>query len=82
MGVVEVAALRPCPVPDPRPFHLAFVCALSPIRCYFTITLYDAQFRTNSLTFARAPPFDTLGTQPCTYASGIYMWRGRVSQQF
>lgn len=55
MGVVEVAALRPCPVYlHPRPFHLAFVCALSPIRCYFTITLYDAQFRTNSLTFA--PP--------------------------
>lgn len=47
--------------------------SLSPIRCYFTITLYDAQFRTNSLTFARARYSSNAGVhvrEPHLHAAG------------
>lgn len=56
-----------------RDLRRVFVRALISSIRYFTITLYDTQFRTNLLTFTRANSRRYSSKQACTYASYIYM---------
>lgn len=56
-----------------RDLRRVFVRALISSIRYFTITLYDTQFRTNLLTFTRANSRRYSSKRACTYASYIYM---------
>lgn len=64
-----VAAARPVP------FYHALVYALSPI-------LYNYTFTTRNFVQTRLHLRARAILTACTYASHIYIWRGRVSQQF